>query len=79
MDGQNFLLTNDISCTILGQHSDYKNVPLVITGFDSYNLTTTGGVSMTLQATRADNEHIPCVVLWNGKADGAIGGVFPSQ
>lgn len=29
---------------------------------------------MTLQATRADNEHIPCVVLWNGKADGAIGG-----
>lgn len=34
----------------------------VCSGVDSYNLTTTGGVSKTVQAERSDNEHIPCVV-----------------
>ena len=31
LDGQNGLLTGDKSCTLLAQHSDYKNVPSVIT------------------------------------------------
>lgn len=30
LDGQNGLLTGQESCTLLGQHQDYKNVPEVI-------------------------------------------------
>lgn len=35
-------------------------------GVDSYNLTTTGTVSKTLQAERADNEHVPCTIYSMG-------------
>lgn len=30
-------------------------------GFDSYNLTVTGSVAITLQASRADDHHLPIV------------------
>ena len=32
-------------------------------GVDCYNLTTTGGVSMTMRGKNADAEHIPCVIV----------------
>lgn len=34
-------------------------------GIDLYNQNFTGGVSMSLRATRGDNEHIPCVLILN--------------
>lgn len=39
-----------------------------VIGIDSYNLCTTGGVSKTLQAERADNEHLAIVLI--GESDG---------
>jgi hypothetical protein len=30
-------------------------------GFDSYNLSVTGSVAITLQASRADDHHLPIV------------------
>jgi DNA (cytosine-5)-methyltransferase 1 len=43
-------------------------------GVDSYNLTTTGTVSKTLQAERSDNEHIPCAVTFQERAGKEGGG-----
>lgn len=34
-----------------------------IIGVDLYNLTLTGGVSMTVRAKNGDNEHTPCVMI----------------
>lgn len=34
-----------------------------VIGFDSYNLCPTGDVSKTLQAERADNEHLAMVFI----------------
>ena len=50
--------------------TDYKDPIKVLTsqsvqGFDSYNLTSTGQVSKTLQAERSDNEHLSIVCVEN--------------
>lgn len=42
---------------------------MFVIGIDSYNLTTSGGVTITLQAARSDNEHIPCVIIVEEKDD----------
>lgn len=34
-----------------------------VIGFDSYNLCVTGDVAKTLQAERADNEHLAIVFI----------------
>ncbi len=49
-------------------------------GIDFYNQCTTRGVSMSLRATRGDNEHIPCVMVIGVIDDDPtpkIGGVEP--
>lgn len=42
-----------------------------VIGIDSYNLCSTGGVSMSLRATRGDNEHIPCIIAINSSGGGS--------
>ena len=39
-----------------------NNVPLTI-GVDLYNQCTTGEVAKTLNAIKADADHVPCVLL----------------
>ena len=42
---------------------------VICEGYDDYNLTMTGGVSITLQAARADSHHIPVVVIDEDDSD----------
>jgi hypothetical protein len=54
------LVQTELSGT-LGVSQDQTLITNAI-GIDSYNISTTGVVSKTIQAERSDNEHIPCVL-----------------
>lgn len=47
-------------------------------GIDFYNLRSTGGVAMSIRATRDDNEHIPCVLMLNSSGGGIAGTIDSS-
>ena len=34
-----------------------------VTGVDVYNMTITGGVTMTISGAASDSHHIPCVLI----------------
>lgn len=38
---------------------------MTVIGFDLYNQCLSGYVAHTISSSRADNEHIPCVLIWN--------------
>lgn len=63
----------DVSPTLISGGNDKPRTPIVVIGIDVYNLCTTGGVSRTLTSTRADNEHIPCVLIANSSGGGISG------
>ena len=56
--GKGALVQENKSATLATNNDQYLFQPI---GVDSYNLCDTGAVSRTLAASRADNEHLPCV------------------
>lgn len=40
-----------------------KSLSNNVTGVDVYNMTTTGGVTMTISGAASDSHHIPTVII----------------
>lgn len=60
---QGWELTEMADTLNIYDNTEQRTPILVVEGFDAYNQTMTGGVSMTVRSINADTDHIPCVII----------------
>lgn len=58
---------DDVSVTLRNSSGSYGGGSEVLVveaeGVDIYNATVTGGTTSTMRNSRADNDHVPCVIV----------------
>lgn len=63
-DSYNLCVTGEVGRTLTTPSGGLnEHIPCIVIGFDSYNLCLSGYVSRTISSSRADNEHLPCVLI----------------